>query len=75
MPQNEISCIQIVKLISAAVISEVFGGFAMFYSFVQEFQKEGPQFLITQSQHISLFYWYCNLGHFLLGNCVFEHVL
>ena len=50
MPQNEINCIQIVKLIQQ--FSEVFGCFAMSYSFVQRIPKECPQFLIAQSENI-----------------------
>ena len=52
MPQNEINyCIQIVKLISAD-----FGSVWCFCNALQfcpkKFQKEGPQFLIAQSENV-----------------------
>ena len=51
MPQNEINCIQIIKLISAD-----FGLCLLvlhcFTVLSREFQKEGPQFLIAQSENI-----------------------
>ena len=69
MPQKETSCFHIAKLISA--------GFRNVWWFCNVLQfcpknskKEGPQFLIAQSENIFFpFYWYCNLRHFLLGNC------
>ena len=53
MPQNEINCFQIVKLISAD-----FGSVWWFYNVLQfcskNSKKEGPQFLIAQSGKHSL---------------------
>ena len=50
MPQNEIICIQIVKLLSA----DMHVYFAIFTVLSREFQKEGSQLLIAQSENISI---------------------
>ena len=75
MPQNEINCIQIVKLISTdfrsvwwKVVLHCFIGMS------KEFQIEGPQFLIAQSENIFFVLLTLKLWVFLLGNWVFEHV-
>ena len=53
MPQNEINCIQILRLISAARFRKRLVVWQCSTVLSNEFQKEGPQFLIAQSENMS----------------------